>query len=465
MSTISALNKGLFEAYVSAVMQESPAVGIAVAVVDRGGNTLYENCFGFRDSEAALPIDANTICGMASVTKSFTALAIMQLCEKGIIDINAPAANYLPGFTDPSITVAQLMTHSAGFGAEKRTGIDTVCQTLGLDPEKDGDLAYNAMFLDYAGKAVCEKMCAQTDRVGRPGENCSYSNDSYALLSEIVRHHGGERSFTEYVKKYILDPLGMARTGCQFLWDDGNITRFYQKQDGQLKGDFTTYYNLSALPGAGNMKSTLSDMKKYITMYLNNGVGQNGKRVIGSFQVREMQKPRLACGVQEYYGYGLRTEFLDDLTIVCHGGSLTGVSTNMCWSHDAGLGVMVICNTSGVAVASIARAAMLLGCGKIPLPPRNRAEPVAWDEETAQLVCGDYKTNEGARLSIFRKDSSLMLRQGELESELEPISQCTLRTRRPFADMLVRVFFDDSKTHVWAVGSGLRIIKRAPPEE
>ena len=84
-----------FESYVRRVMEEKQAPGIAVAVVSPQ-ETLYQGFFGVRDTESGAPIDGNTIFGLASVTKSFTCMSIMQLYDRGILDIEYPVSKYIP---------------------------------------------------------------------------------------------------------------------------------------------------------------------------------------------------------------------------------------------------------------------------------------------------------------------------------------------------------------------------------
>ena len=100
MNRINNTNKYLFEELVKQIKLQSGAAGIAVAVIDDEGNTAYENFFGYRDAEQQIPIDEDTVFGMASVTKSFVALSIMQLCEKGLMDLDDPVSKYIPEFTE-----------------------------------------------------------------------------------------------------------------------------------------------------------------------------------------------------------------------------------------------------------------------------------------------------------------------------------------------------------------------------
>lgn len=100
MNKITNASRFLFEELVSRIQERSNAVGIAVAIVDRNGNTQYEKFFGYRDQEKKLPIDEDTIFGLASVTKSFVALSIMQLVEAGKVNLDDPVSKYIPEFTN-----------------------------------------------------------------------------------------------------------------------------------------------------------------------------------------------------------------------------------------------------------------------------------------------------------------------------------------------------------------------------
>lgn len=175
--------------------------------------------------------------------------------------------------------------------------------------------------------------------IGRPGEYMSYCNDGYGLLSEIVRRVGGEASFADYVKKNILDPLEMERSGCDYLRPrlDENSAVLYKKENGVMTGCKDYYDNAFVLGGAGSMKSTISDMKKILYMYLNHGKTPDGGRILSMEGIRSMCRPRMEYRPESWYCYGLATKKIDDVTVVEHGGSLTGVSSNMSWSYDAGL--------------------------------------------------------------------------------------------------------------------------------
>ena len=138
MNQITADNRLLFEGLVEEIKKRHEAAGIAVAIVDAEGKTQYEKYFGYRDQEKKLPMDANTIFGVASVTKSFTALAIMQLAEEGKIDLEAPVSRYVPEFTNKNqepVKVWHFLCHSGGFYPVHPTVIRDIVENLGRPEE------------------------------------------------------------------------------------------------------------------------------------------------------------------------------------------------------------------------------------------------------------------------------------------------------------------------------------------
>ena len=147
MNRMNRANLILAENLVTDIMKEFEACGIAAAIIDGSGNTVYEKYWGVRDKESGKEVNGETIFGLASVTKSFTCLAIMQMAERGLIDINAPISKYIPEFTNKNqkgdVTVRHLMCHAGGFFPLPRIVVEQVAESLGLDEAVVGDLAYN----------------------------------------------------------------------------------------------------------------------------------------------------------------------------------------------------------------------------------------------------------------------------------------------------------------------------------
>ena len=116
--------------------------------------------------------------------------------------------------------------------------------------------------------------------------------------------------------------------------------------------------------------------------------------------------------INSHYCFGLAQKKLDDLTVMEHGGSLPGVSSNLSWSYDAGVGVMVLCNTSGVPVSTIADAAMRMYHGRNPIEDRFVYQETEWDAEKRKAMCGTFRSDKHNNITIFEKDGNLAAKEG-----------------------------------------------------
>ena len=289
----------------------------------------------------------------------------------------------------------------------------------------------------------------------------SYCNDGFALLSEIIRRYGGEPSYADYIKKNILDPLGMSRSGCDYIRPalDQNAAILYKKVKGVMEGSRDYFDHAFVLGGGGAMKSTIADMKKYVAMYLNYGKSAKGETVLSMEGIRSMCRPRIEYRPESFYCYGLATKKLADLTVVEHGGSLTGVSSNMSWSYDAGAGVIVLCNTSDVPVSVIADAAMLMYHGRNPLPDRELYQDYEWSLERKQAACGVYHSDEENEVEIFLKDGAPAARVNGTEGAFLPVQEYLGIFRKAEKDDYVKLY-PDAEGKIFAVGFGGRMLPK-----
>lgn len=467
MNRINRTNQALFEELVKQIRIQGEAAGIAVAIIDKNGETQYEKYFGCRDTEKQLPIDGDTIFGLASVTKSFVALAIMQLYERGLLDLEDPVSKFIPEFTNKNqetVRIHHLLSHSGGFYPVHRTVVKEIAEKLGITEETAGDLGFSKELAEAGARQVAEQLDSLTKEnglIGRPGEYMSYCNDGFGLLSEIVRRIGGEASFAEYVKKNILMPLGMERSGCEYLKPrlEENAATLYKKQDGVMRGSRDYYDNAFVLGGAGAMKSTISDMKKILYMYLNRGKTPAGGRILSMEGVRAMCRPRMEYRPESWYCFGLATKKLDDVTVVEHGGSLPGVSSNLSWSYDAGCGVIVLCNTSDVPVSVIADAAMRMYHGRNPIDNRDCYQEEAWTEETKRAAIGHYVSIEDSAVDIFETEEGMKIRVDGNEKNLIMVQE-NLGIVRGYVKDAYLTLFKDEDEKVFAIGFGGRMLPR-----
>src|SRR6056297_1948543 len=185
-------------AYIKKEMSDRKITGLSVAVVDSSG-TLLADGFGYADKDANLPADKNTIFPIASITKTFTGIAVMQLVEQGLIDLDKPIGNYIEALSMPNgeektITTRMLLTHHSGI---------------------QGDILYNWYLPEVSNNPlVYEQIVDLINEAGTifpPGKMHSYSNAGYALLGVLIHKVSG-KPYVQYIRSEILSPLEMDNT-------------------------------------------------------------------------------------------------------------------------------------------------------------------------------------------------------------------------------------------------------------
>ena len=186
-----ALFEKRMDAFVAQKMEEGNAAGLSVVVV-HNNRTVYQKGFGYADVENEIPVDSATVFHIGSITKLFTGIGIMQLAQKGLIDIDAPVQQYLPEFsiryhddTDKPVTVRSMMTHQSGIFDTKRAG--WVNATY---PEMD--------FRTYPEFAENEYAAYHPNYV------TAYSNFTVSLLGLIIERVSGNQ-YEQYIRDNILE--------------------------------------------------------------------------------------------------------------------------------------------------------------------------------------------------------------------------------------------------------------------
>lgn len=457
------------DALIDEIIAAYDVVGMALAVVD-GKETLYRRVWGVADRDKQSPLDADTIFGLASITKSFTALATMQLVERGILDLDAPISLYLPEFRYPGrgvVKLRHLLSHCAGYAPLPRILASDLFREIGIPENEPQDPALSPSFAAEAGHRVLQRLSDPPyPLLGRPGEILSYCNDGFAALSEVIRLHGGYPTYAEYVAAEILRPLGMDRSRYDALSLEGESNKtalYFDVEEGRRSTD-DWHLNGFALMGGGSLKSTLSDMERYLRFYLNHGLTDQGNALLDPFQIAEMQKPRLRHSHLRYYGYGLMTTTMDDITLCGHGGSLPGVSSDMLWSHELNRGVILLCNTSNVPVARITTAVMKALNGHSASEPRIPYQDRDWDEATCRAAVGSYRSGEGGHFVIaLDENGKPQFRIGKDSYPVRMVLPDLGLVPIKLNHAELRLFARPSG-EIWAIGYGGRVVLRADDE-
>ncbi|MEK3922733.1 MULTISPECIES: serine hydrolase [Paenibacillus] len=310
-------------------------VGASVVVV-KDGKVLAEKGYGFSDVESKTAIDPkNTVFRIASVSKTFTSAAVMQLVEQGKVDLQADFQTYVKGLEfdnpfDKPVTVENLLTHTTGFEIR-----DPQQEDIHTDFDK-----YIAME-DYAQQHM-------PPVVREPGSAYMYDNFSFLLLGMIVENVSGE-PFESYMQQHIFKPLGMGNSS--FMLD-----KKFQKQLAtgyDAAHNPLDLYTISPTPmPQGGMLSTAEDIGKFMIAFLNDGVKDN-KRIFKESTVESMEQYRSSIHpLLPNTTYGFEAAFQlpgagSNPSIITKGGDLTGFSSYLFLIPEQNTGVFLTYNQNG----------------------------------------------------------------------------------------------------------------------
>ncbi|MEM4727886.1 MAG: serine hydrolase domain-containing protein, partial [Candidatus Bathyarchaeia archaeon] len=265
-------------------MSETKLPGLSISAI-KDGEVVYSRGFGFRDLATGRPATPETLYCIGSVTKSFTCISIMQLQEKGLLDVEDPVEKYLPlslrSCGEP-VKIWLLMSHTSGIPALAYAEA-VIRHTMRASERWLPISGYRDMFT-FMGEA---EGWAYT----KPGERWFYLNEGYILLGYVIEKVSGE-GYVDYVRRHILEPLGMRRS---FFYKDevegdpDAATPYIVTKEGER---IPSTYPYGAILSDGGLISNALDMAEYIKMYLNYGE-YKGFRVLGEDLIREMMKPRV----------------------------------------------------------------------------------------------------------------------------------------------------------------------------
>lgn len=370
--------------------------GAAVALTDRE-RLLHVASYGWADVAARQPVAPETLFEIGSITKSFTALALLQLYEAGQVDLHAPVTRYLPWFQVSTryepITLHHLLSHTAAI-------------------IRGTDFSTEARYEVWALRG--------TEAAAPPGSTFHYSNVGYKALGLVLEESLG-LSYGEIIRKRILGPLDMAATqpvithetrqqlavGYESLYDDRPAHR------SQPLAPATWFETGTA---DGSIAATAADMASYVRMLLNGGRGSHG-RIVSEESFKLMTEPVIALPEDEEeaggsYGYGLDIGREDDHTIIGHTGGMIGYYSAMSADLDDGLGVVVLINGPGEPGHMARFALKLLRAayrgGDLPaLPPTPDPTRV----ENAADYAGTYRM-EGRTFTVAAEGEQLVMDDG-----------------------------------------------------
>lgn len=410
-----------FENMIAEKMAEAHIPGLSVALI-KNDQIVYARGFGARNLENNTPATPNTLYGVGSITKSLTALAIMQLVEAGKIDLQDAVSKFLPISLGNKevITIHHLLSHSSGI---PDLGIaTTVFGRLEGDSETWIPMGnFDDLFLHVNG--------ASKELAAEPGKRFFYLNEGYALLGEIIERVS-KMKYDEYIKERILKPLEMDRSTFlkeDFLRDPDVMTPYILKsKDETIKAVATGHPFHRLVYALGGLLSSVIELSNYLVANMYDGVFQS-VRILDGCLLEEMhkihvEKPR---GLRYYgdfgregYGYGwmISENFLGH-KLVDHGGD-TGVSSaQFSFVPELKIGVVAAANRGASTYPPVCPEPVLLGAlallmGKDPM----KEIPFFEIENRLKMLVGEYEKYKGTgRLTIVQKEGLLYLDSKETD--------------------------------------------------
>lgn len=317
--------------------QNIPAVAV---LAFKNETILHEQYFGKANIENNVALGEQHLFLLASISKTITGTALMQLYEQGKFKLDDPINNYLsfevkaPDYSNTAITFRMLLTHTSTIADDNPI----------LEDEyyfgKDSPKALKDFFRNYLATTGQYYNAEQNFSGEQPGTKYAYSNSASALIGVLVEELSG-KDFDKYCEQNIFTPLGMNNTAWRLAkLDTTLVVRPYELKNGEQKP--VPHYTFTDYPNGG-LRSTAKDLAKFVGAYAQNGQ-YGGKTLLQSATVVEIlseQIPDLDRLV------GLHWFIMDEKNDLWgHDGGERGTTTTMAFNKTTGVGVIILSNSS-----------------------------------------------------------------------------------------------------------------------
>ncbi len=397
-------------------MKSDQLIGVSAAIIIND-SVVWKKGFGYADKENRVPMTENTVVNIASVTKTFTALAIMQLREKGLLDINKPLNKYLPQFHPKTrgedlekLTVKSVVTHSSG---------------IQTDILKNSDLN-TGKYTDVLG------YINETYLLYPPGMVESYSNSGYNILGHLIKEVSGQ-DYPEYIHNNIFVPLKMSNSG--FIMDSiNNRTRVYSGGESMHEYGFRDI-------ASGGIYTSINDFIKYARGLMKAYNGMNSLLIKPS-TIQEMFTLQSHNVVIESNKKGMGWFMFenDSVFAVTHAGDAVTGHAEICMIPEKKAAALILINSEeGESLKRDFSFKFIKKFGlSVPdiIPPQvikevsKDIEPISLSYDNLTNHAGDYSqgfsyltiTIEDSNIVITRDNKSYMLKP-LLENEFVPFER------------------------------------------
>jgi CubicO group peptidase (beta-lactamase class C family) len=425
--------------FIAAHMRDIGAPGMTLALANRDG-LLRASAYGFADTKVGAKVQANTLFEVGSISKSFVALALMQMREEGKFDTTKPITSYLPWLKVDSkyapITGHHLLSHTSGLP----DGVPL--ELFGLD---------QPLWTGFA-----------------PGERFAYSNVGYDLLG-LVLEAIDRQPMATVLRRRVLDPLGMASsepviTNAIRLRMAIGYAPMFDDRPFPLRGELAEAPWVEFGEGAGSVSSTATDMGKYLAVLLNRGKvvpGSNGTpgsardgareglgRIVSEETFKLFVTPAIKApfwGEDASYGYGLWVNEVEGRTLLRHTGGMVAFSSAMHVDLSSGFGsfASVNANLAGYRPNIVAKYALDLLRAAMEgkdLPSAPATSTLPDQVPNAADFAGTFISADGSKLMLAAEGGKLWLAIGSQRVALERAGGDRFVVKHPDFDLFMLEF-------------------------
>jgi CubicO group peptidase (beta-lactamase class C family) len=464
-----ALDWGALDPHVEALLRRYRAPGLGVAVTRRGALE-FGKSFGYRDVASRRPVTLDTVFPVASVTKSFTALAIMQLQETRRLAVTDPVIRYLPEFRTPDpratprITIHHFLTHTAGLPPLRSRWF-----AFARDVARDWNPADVPVRLDSrppidTHEQLMEFM-AETPwtLLGPPGALMSYSNEGYALLGAIIERITG-LSYAQYIRQHILTPLLLRHTtfDTEMPAEGLELTSLYTAGRGRNGDDVSRaprWWTSNVWLAASGICSSVGDLVRYLDVFRAAGT-HGGDTPVSPSAIQDMLRPHVQISPRKAYGYGFElTEDYNAGVVASHAGGRLGGSSHVLVMPHLGVAAAGLANFEDIPVWVATHGALhlLLGLsfGWRPAPYPRQVVP----RSRLKTYVGDYRGYGDRSMRVAAVADGLTLETDGHVYDARPISRDAFAISEAESEQYVK-FLVDPRGRSWAVAHGLVILQR-----
>ncbi len=377
--------------YMTALTKTGRFSGSVLAA--RGGRVLLAKGYALANVELDVPNTAETKFRLGSVTKQFTAMSIMQLQEKGKLNVDDAVCKYVPECPEAwqKITIHHLLTHTSGI--PNFTSFPNYVRTMHeRSPVATTIERFKAKPLDFA-----------------PGEKFRYSNSGYVLLGYILEKAAGQE-YADYLQQNIFGPLKMANSGYDtFSAVLKNRATGYSRRGGNLVN--AAYLDMTIPHAAGALYSTVNDLYLW------------DQALYADTLVSKASLDRIFTPFKGDYAYGWMVTKRFNRKLISHGGGINGFATTIDRYPDDRACVIVLTNVEGSSVAPAARDLAAILFGENYRMPGTRKE-VKVDPKIYDAYVGRYELAPNFILTVTRQGDRLITQAtGQPQVEIFPESE------------------------------------------